>query len=161
VHTLNKKGVNVQPQPLSQHQLTLGQSTQLHSKIPKLEIGVEQEEDSSQGVQQSSSDPDLWQVKSELDAVIAQLSSLEQQQLARKLYFKIKEVGLDLQKINLSTHLPEAMSARDVSQLAAYAYQFHSDIFQAVFLEKPQLLNRLSDGLVIAIIGIMATKWLR
>lgn len=152
----------MQSHPLFQQQITPRQITELHSDLPKLELSVESEaeEGEHQPLKQSSSSPSIWQIKSELDAVIAQLSSLEQQQLAEQLYLRIQKVGLDLQQINLSTHFPEAMSPRDVSQLATYSYQFHSDIFQAVFLEKPHLLNRLSDKLVVAIIGMMANRWL-
>lgn len=147
-------------QPWSQHQSPITKSAQLDAEIPRLEMVAQSNEGKSEPFRLAQSDPSIWQIKTDLDDAIAKLSPPERQQLAQKLYQKVSEVGIDWQNLNLSTQLPEAMSTRDVSQLAAYAYQFHGEIFQAVFLEKPQLIYALSDTLVTAIISIMAMKWI-
>jgi hypothetical protein len=150
----------VTSQPLSHHQSSIGKSTQLKAEIPKLEMVAQPEAGEPDALRLDQPDLSTWQIKSELDNAIAKLSSLDRQQLAQKLCREIDQVGLDWSKINLSTQLPEVMSPEDISQLAAYTYQFHAEIFQAVFLEKPQLIHSLSNNLMNAIIGIMATKWI-
>jgi hypothetical protein len=53
------------------------------------------------------------------------------------------------------------MNADDVSKLASFTYHSHPDIFQEVMADQPALVKFLSNPLVGAALGAVASKWLR
>ncbi|MEO1682653.1 MAG: hypothetical protein AAFS06_05260, partial [Cyanobacteria bacterium J06631_12] len=68
----------------------------------------------------------------------------------------------DLERqLGLSTHRPRKMNADDVGKLASFTYTAHPDIFQEVLADQPAILKFLSNPLVGAAIGAIASKWLR
>ena len=56
---------------------------------------------------------------------------------------------------------PPKMNADDVSKLASFSYHSHPDIFQEVMADQPALVKFLSNPLVGAALGVVASKWLR
>jgi hypothetical protein len=52
------------------------------------------------------------------------------------------------------------MTADDVSKLAGYTYHNHPHVFQDVLAEQPAIVKFLSNPLVGAALGAIATKWL-
>lgn len=105
------------------------------------------------------------QMDPELREAIEKIKPNERDDVARDFFKHFKERGLsdrDLEKqLGLSTHSARKMKADDVSKLASFAYTAHPDIFQEVLADQPAILKFLSNPLVGAAIGAIASKWLR
>ncbi len=105
------------------------------------------------------------QMEPELQKAIAQIKPNERDDVAREFFKHLKKRGLsekDLEKqLGLSTHHASRMNADDVSKLASFAYHSHPDIFQDVMADQPALIKFLSNPLVGAALGAVASKWLR
>jgi hypothetical protein len=104
------------------------------------------------------------QMEPELQKAIAQIKPNERDDVAREFFSHLKKRGLndrDLEhQLGLSTHHPGRMSADDVSKLAAFAYHNHPDIFHEVLADQPALVKFLSNPVVGAAFGAIASKWL-
>ncbi|GAB4525305.1 MAG: hypothetical protein Tsb0014_04570 [Pleurocapsa sp.] len=105
------------------------------------------------------------QMEPELQSAIAQIKPNERDDVAREFFKRLKDRGLsekDLEKqLGLSTHHASRMNADDVSKLASFSYHSHPDIFQEVMADQPALVKFLSNPLVGAALGVVASKWLR
>lgn len=105
------------------------------------------------------------QMEPELQKAISQIKPNERDDVAREFFKHLKERGLsekDLEKqLGLSTHHARRMKEDDVSKLANFVYHSHPDIFQEVMANQPALLKFLSNPLVGAALGVVASKWLR
>lgn len=105
------------------------------------------------------------QMDPELRQAIEKIKPNERDDVAREFFKHLKERGLsekDLEKqLGLSTHKARKMNADDVGKLASFAYTAHPDIFQEVLADQPAILKFLSNPLVGAAIGAIASKWLR
>lgn len=105
------------------------------------------------------------QMEPELQQAIAQIKPNERDDVAQEFFKQLDKRGLskrDLEKqLNLSTHHASRMNADDVSKLASFTYHSHPDIFQDVMAEQPALVKFLSNPLVGAALGAVASKWLR
>ena len=105
------------------------------------------------------------QMEPELQKAIAQIKPNERDDVAREFFKHLKERGLsekDLERqLGLSTHHASRMNADDVSKLANFVYHSHPDIFQEVMADQPALIKFLSNPLVGAALGVVASKWLR
>ncbi len=105
------------------------------------------------------------QMDPELREAVSKIKPNERDDVARDFFKHFKERGLsdrDLEKqLGLSTHSARKMNADDVSKLASFAYTAHPDIFQEVLADQPAILKFLSNPLVGAAIGAIASKWLR
>lgn len=105
------------------------------------------------------------QMEPELQKAISQIKPNERDDVAREFFKHLKERGLsekDLEKqLGLSTHHARRMKEDDVSKLANFVYHSHPDIFQEVMADQPALLKFLSNPLVGAALGVVASKWLR
>ena len=105
------------------------------------------------------------QMEPELQKEIAQIKPNERDDVAKEFFKHLKQRGLsdkDLEKqLGLSTRHPNHMNADDVSKLANFTYHSHPDIFQEVMADQPALLKFLSNPLVGAALGAVASKWLR
>lgn len=105
------------------------------------------------------------QMDPELKEAIEKIKPNERDDVARDFFKHLKERGLsdrDLEKqLGLSTHNPKKMNADDVGKLASFAYTAHPDIFQDVLADQPAILKFLSNPLVGAALGAIASKWLR
>ena len=105
------------------------------------------------------------QMEPELQQAIAQIKPNERDDVAKEFFEQLDKRGLskkDLEKqLNLSTHHASRMNADDVSKLASFTYHSHPDIFQDVMAEQPALVKFLSNPLVGAALGAVASKWLR
>ncbi|MBE9013190.1 hypothetical protein IQ250_23620 [Pseudanabaenaceae cyanobacterium LEGE 13415] len=103
------------------------------------------------------------QMEPELQKAIAQIKPNERDDVAREFFSHLKKRGLsdrDLEKqLGLSTHNPNRMSADDVSKLAGFAYHNHPDVFQEVLADQPALVKFLSNPVVGAALGAIASKW--
>jgi hypothetical protein len=103
------------------------------------------------------------QMEPELQNAIAQIKPNERDNVAREFFNHLKKRGLsdrDLEhQLGLSTHNPGRMSADDVSKLASFAYHNHPDIFQEVLADQPALVKFLSNPVVGAALGAIASKW--
>lgn len=104
------------------------------------------------------------QMEPELQKAIAQIKPNERDDVAREFFSHLKKRGLndrDLEhQLGLSTHHPGRMSADDVSKLAAFAYHNHPDVFHEVLADQPALVKFLSNPVVGAAFGAIASKWL-
>lgn len=104
------------------------------------------------------------QMEPELKKAIAQIKPNERDDVAREFFKHLKERGLSERnlesQLGLSTHNPNRMKADDVGKLASFAYHNHPDIFQEVMADQPALLKFMSNPLVGAIMGVVASKWL-
>lgn len=104
------------------------------------------------------------QMEPELQKAIAQIKPNERDDVAKEFLQQLKKRGLsdkDLEKqLGLSTHHASRMNADDVSKLANFTYHSHPDIFQEVMADQPALLKFLSNPLVGAALGAVASKWL-
>jgi hypothetical protein len=104
------------------------------------------------------------QMEPELQKAISQIKPNERDDVARAFFKHLKERGLsdrDLERqLSLSTHHPNRMSADDVSKLATFAYHNHPDIFREVMAEQPAIVQFLSNPVVGAVLGAIASKWL-
>ena len=105
------------------------------------------------------------QMDPELRKAVAKITPNERDDVSREFFKHLKERGLsekDLEKqLGLSTHKARKMNADDVGKLASFAYTAHPDIFQDVMADQPALLKFLSNPIVGAAIGAIASKWLR
>jgi hypothetical protein len=105
------------------------------------------------------------QMEPELQKAIAQIKPNERDDVAREFFKRLDDRGLskrDLEKqLGLSSHHASRMNADDVSKLASFTYHSHPDIFQEVMADQPALIKFLSNPLVGAALGAVASKWLR
>ena len=105
------------------------------------------------------------QMEPELQQAIAQIKPNERDDVAKEFFNHLEKRGLskrDLEKqLGLSTHHAGRMNADDVSKLASFTYHSHPDIFQEVMADQPALIKFLSNPLVGAALGAVASKWLR
>ena len=103
------------------------------------------------------------QMEPELQKAIAQIKPNERDDVAREFFNHLKKRGLDdraLEKqLGLSSHHPNRMSADDVSKLASFAYHNHPDVFQDVLADQPAIVKFLSNPVVGAALGAIATRW--
>jgi len=103
------------------------------------------------------------QMEPELQKAIAQIHPSERDDVAREFFSQLKKRGIhdrDLERqLGLSTHDPKRMSADDVSKLAGFTYHNHPDIFQEVLADQPALVKFLSNPIVGAALGAIASKW--
>jgi hypothetical protein len=103
------------------------------------------------------------QMEPELQKAIAQIKPNERDDVARDFFAHLKKRGLnerDLEKqLSLSTHNTKHMTANDVSQLATFAYHNHPDVFHEVLADQPMLVKFISNPLVGAALGAIASKW--
>ena len=103
------------------------------------------------------------QMEPELQKAIAQIKPNERDDVARSFFKHLKQRGLDEhhleQQLGLSTHNPNRMSADDVSKLAAFTYHSHPDIFHEVLAEQPAIMKFLSNPVIGAALGAIASKW--
>ncbi len=104
------------------------------------------------------------QMEPELQKAIAQIKPNQRHDVARDFFSHLKKRGLDerqLEKqLGLSSHNPNHMSADDVSKLAGFAYHNHPDVFHEVLADQPALVKFMSNPLVGAALGAIASKWL-
>ena len=105
------------------------------------------------------------QMEPELQKAIAQIKPNERDDVAKEFFKHLDKRGLskrDLEKqLGLSSHHASRMNADDVSKLANFTYHSHPDIFQEVMADQPALIKFLSNPLVGAALGAVASKWLR
>lgn len=105
------------------------------------------------------------QMDPELRKAVDKIKPNERDDVSREFFKHLKERGLsekDLERqLGLSTHSARKMNADDVGKLASFAYTAHPDIFQEVMADQPALLKFLSNPIVGAAIGAIASKWLQ
>jgi hypothetical protein len=105
------------------------------------------------------------QMEPELQKAIAQIKPNERDDVARDFFSHLKKQGLherDLEKqLGLSTHNTKHMTADDVSKLAGFAYHNHPHVFHEVLADQPMLVKFISNPLVGAALGAIASKWVR
>lgn len=103
------------------------------------------------------------QLEPELQKAIAQIKPNERDDVARAFFKHLKQRGLDERHLErdlgLSTHNPNRISADDLTKLASFTYHSHPDIFQEVMAEQPGILKFLSNPMVGAALGAIASKW--
>ncbi|MBR8833250.1 MAG: hypothetical protein DSM106950_04190 [Stigonema ocellatum SAG 48.90 = DSM 106950] len=103
------------------------------------------------------------QMEPELQKAIAQIKPNERDDVARSFFKHLKQRGLDdrhlEQQLGLSTHNPNHITADDLIKLAAFTYHNHPDIFQEVMAEQPAIVKFLSNPLIGAALGAVASKW--
>ena len=103
------------------------------------------------------------QMEPELQKAIAQIKPNERDDVARAFFKHLKQRGLDdhhlEQQLGLSTHNPNHMSADDVSKLASFTYHNHPDVFHEVLAEQPVIVKFLSNPVIGAALGAIASKW--
>ncbi|MBE8967449.1 hypothetical protein IQ277_14665 [Nostocales cyanobacterium LEGE 12452] len=103
------------------------------------------------------------QLEPELQKAIAQIKPNERDDVARAFFKHLKQRGLDERHmerdLGLSTHNPNRISADDLTKLASFTYHSHPDIFQEVMAEQPGILKFLSNPMVGAALGAIASKW--
>ncbi|MBE9079713.1 hypothetical protein IQ241_20870 [Romeria aff. gracilis LEGE 07310] len=103
------------------------------------------------------------QMEPELKQAISKIKPNERDDVARDFLAQLKKRDLsdrDLeQRLGLSTRHPKRMKEDDVSKLAAFAYRNHPDIFQEVLADQPAIIKFLSNPLVGAAMGAIASKW--
>lgn len=103
------------------------------------------------------------QMEPELQKAIAQIKPNERDDVARAFFKHLKQRGLDERHLErdlgLSTHNPNHMNPDDLSKLASFTYHSHPDIFQEVMAEQPAILKFLSNPVVGAALGAIASKW--
>ncbi|MBC6433018.1 hypothetical protein FM036_20690 [Nostoc sp. HG1] len=103
------------------------------------------------------------QMEPELQKAIAQIKPNERDDVARSFFKHLKQRGLDERHLErdlgLSTHNANHMNADDLSKLASFTYHSHPDIFQEVMAEQPAILKFLSNPMVGAALGAIASKW--
>lgn len=105
----------------------------------------------------------IQQMEPELRQAIAKIKPNERDDVAREFFKHLKERGLDertLEKqLGLSTHHARRMKEDDVAKLASFTYHSHPDIFKDVVADQPALVKFLSNPLVGAALGAIASKW--
>ncbi|OYD97736.1 hypothetical protein CDG76_02490 [Nostoc sp. 'Peltigera membranacea cyanobiont' 210A] len=103
------------------------------------------------------------QLEPELQKAIAQIKPNERDDVARAFFKHLKQRGLDERHLErdlgLSTHNPNHISADDLSKVASFTYHSHPDIFHEVMAEQPAILKFLSNPMVGAALGAIASKW--
>jgi len=103
------------------------------------------------------------QMEPELQKAIAQIKPNERDDVAREFFKQLKKRGLsdrDLQQqLSLASHDPNRMTPDDVAKLAGFVYHSHPDIFHEVLADQPALVKFLSNPMVGAALGAIATKW--
>lgn len=103
------------------------------------------------------------QMEPELRNAIAQIKPNERDDVAREFFNHLKKRGLsdrDLERqLGLSTHNPNRMTTDDVSKLAGFVYHNHPDIFRDVLADQPAILKFISNPVVGAALGAIASKW--
>lgn len=103
------------------------------------------------------------QMEPELKQAIEQIKPNQRDDVAKEFFHQLKKRDLsdrDLEKqLSLSTRHPNKMNADDVSKLASFTYHNHPDIFQDVLADQPALMKFLSNPLVGAVMGAVASKW--
>lgn len=103
------------------------------------------------------------QLEPELQKAIAQIKPNERDDVARAFFKHLKQRGLDERHLErdlgLSTHNPNRISADGLTKLASFTYHSHPDIFQEVMAEQPGILKFLSNPMVGAALGAIASKW--
>jgi hypothetical protein len=103
------------------------------------------------------------QMEPELKKAIAQIQPNQRDDVSRAFFKHFKQRNLDErhleQQLGLSTHNANRMNADDVSKLASFAYHNHPDIFQDVMAEQPAIFKFLSNPIVGAAMGAIASKW--
>lgn len=104
------------------------------------------------------------QMEPELQKAIAQIKPNERDDVSRSFFQHLKQRGLDEkhleQQLGLSTHNPNHMTADDVSKLASFTYHNHPDLFREVVAEQPKILKFLSNPVIGAVLGTIASKWI-
>jgi hypothetical protein len=104
------------------------------------------------------------EMEPELKTAIAKIQPNQRDDVARELFKHLKKRGLsdrDLEKqLGLSSHDPRRMKSEDVAKLAGFAYHSHPDIFHEVLADQPALVKFLSNPLVGAALGAIASKWI-
>jgi hypothetical protein len=104
------------------------------------------------------------EMEPELRKAIAQIKPNERDDVAKDFFSHLKKRGLsdrDLEKqLGLSTHNTKHMSADDVGKLAGFTYHNHPDIFHEVLADQPALVKFISNPMVGAALGAIASKWL-
>ncbi|MEH2332462.1 hypothetical protein [Nostoc sp.] len=103
------------------------------------------------------------QLEPELQKAIAQIKPNERDDVARAFFKHLKQRGLDERHLErdlgLSTHNPKHISADDLSKVASFTYHSHPDIFHEVMAEQPAILKFLSNPVIGAALGAIASKW--
>ncbi len=103
------------------------------------------------------------QMEPELQKAIAQIKPNERDDVAREFFKHLKKRGLsdrDLEKqLGLSSRDPNRMTPDDVAKLAGFVYHSHPDIFHDVLADQPALVKFLSNPMVGAALGAIATRW--
>lgn len=103
------------------------------------------------------------QMEPELQKAIAQIKPNERDDVARDFFSHLKKRGLsdrDLERqLGLSSHHSNHMTADDVSKLAAFAYHNHPDVFHEVLADQPALVKFISNPIIGAALGAVASKW--
>ena len=104
------------------------------------------------------------QMEPELQQAISKIQPNQRDDVARELFSQLKKRGLDnreLEKqLGLSSHDPNRMKSDDVAKLAGFAYHSHPDIFHEVLADQPALVKFLSNPIVGAVVGAIASKWI-
>jgi hypothetical protein len=103
------------------------------------------------------------EMEPELQKAIARIQPNQRDDVARDFFSRLKKRGLndrDLEKqLGLSSHNPNRMTSDDVAKLAGFAFHSHPDIFHEVLADQPALVKFLSNPLVGAALGAIASKW--
>ncbi len=104
------------------------------------------------------------QMEPELQKAIAQIKPNERKDVAQEFLNQLKKQGLsdhDLEKqLGLSSNHANHMDADDVSKLAGFAYHSHPNVFHEVLADQPALVKFLSNPLIGAAFGAIASKWM-
>lgn len=104
------------------------------------------------------------QLEPELQKAIAQIKPNERDDVARSFFKHLKQRGLDErhleQQLGLSTHNANRVNADDLSKLASFTYHNHPDVFQEVMAEQPAIIKFLSNPMIGAALGAIASRWL-
>ena len=102
------------------------------------------------------------QMEPELQKAIAQIKPNERDDVAREFFKHLKKRSLsdrDLEKqLGLSSRDPNRMTPDDVAKLAGFVYHSHPDIFHDVLADQPALVKFLSNPMVGAALGAIATS---
>lgn len=104
------------------------------------------------------------EMEPELQKAIAQIKPNERDDVAREFFSHLKKRGLSdrglEQQLGLSSHHPNRMTADDVGKLTGFAYHNHPDVFHEVLADQPALVKFLSNPVIGAAFGAIASKWL-
>lgn len=104
------------------------------------------------------------QMEPELQRAIAQIKPNERDDVARSFFKHLKQRGLDekhlQQQLGLSSHNANHMTVDDLSKLSSFTYHNHPDIFKETLAEQPAILKFVSNPVVGAILGAVASKWI-